>query len=95
MAIAALMTGVSPILERSATEAGGWLARTYASFPEQFIGRYFAVRGTHLKVPETPHRITLTLDVTAVLNLSATSNTLTVLRNPGEITSRFQAGRAR
>ena len=62
LAIAALMTGVSPILERSATEAGGWLARTYASFPEQLIGRYFAVRGTHLKGPETPHRITLTLD---------------------------------
>lgn len=62
LAIAAMMTGVSPILERSATEAGGWLARTYASFPEQLIGKYFAVRGTHLKDAATPHRITLTLD---------------------------------
>lgn len=62
LAIASMLTGASPVLERSATEAGGWLARTYASFPEQLIGRYFAVRGTHLTGPATPHRITLTLD---------------------------------
>ena len=62
MAIAVMMTGVSPVLERSATEAGGWLARTYSSFPEQLIGQHFAVRGTHLTGPNTANRITLTLD---------------------------------
>jgi ribosomal protein L11 methyltransferase len=62
LAVATVMTGVSPVLERSATEADGWLARTYASFPEQLIGRRFAVRGTHLTGPATPNRITLTLD---------------------------------
>jgi ribosomal protein L11 methyltransferase len=62
LAIASVITGISPVLERSATEADGWLARTYASLPEQLIGRHFAVRGTHLTGPETPHRITLTLD---------------------------------
>ncbi|MEA2731581.1 MAG: ribosomal protein methyltransferase, partial [Acetobacteraceae bacterium] len=62
LAVAAAVTGVSPVLERSATEADGWLARTYASFPEQLIGERFAVRGTHLRGPETPNRITLTLD---------------------------------
>jgi ribosomal protein L11 methyltransferase len=62
LAVAAIMTGVSPVLERSATEADGWLARTYASFPEQLIGQRFAVRGTHLTGPRTPNRITLTLD---------------------------------
>jgi ribosomal protein L11 methyltransferase len=62
LAIASIMTGLSPVLERSATEAGGWLARTYASFPEQLIGRHFAVRGTHLTGPATAHRIALTLD---------------------------------
>jgi ribosomal protein L11 methyltransferase len=62
LAVAAIMTGVSPVLERSATEADGWLARTYASFPEQLIGTRFAVRGTHLTGPERPTRITLTLD---------------------------------
>jgi ribosomal protein L11 methyltransferase len=62
LAVAAAITGVSPVLERSATEADGWLARTYASFPEQLIGERFAVRGTHLAGPKTPNRITLTLD---------------------------------
>jgi ribosomal protein L11 methyltransferase len=62
LAVASLLTGVSPELERSATAADGWLARTYASFPEQLIGERFAVRGTHLTGPEMPNRITLTLD---------------------------------
>lgn len=62
LAIAAVMTGEAPAVERSATEADGWLARTYASFPEQLIGRFFSVRGTHLSGPPTPNRITLILD---------------------------------
>ncbi|WP_428539927.1 50S ribosomal protein L11 methyltransferase [Rhodopila sp.] len=62
LAVAAMLTGVSPVLQRSATAADGWLARTYAAFPEQLIGRRFAVRGTHLTGPRTPHRISLTLD---------------------------------
>ena len=62
LAVAAMLSGESPMLERSATQADGWLAKTYASFPEQLIGKRFAVRGTHLKGPETPNRITLTLD---------------------------------
>jgi len=62
LALAAMLTGVSPVLERSATAADGWLARTYASFPEQQIGRRFAVRGTHQDGPPTPGRISLTLD---------------------------------
>ncbi|MGD0105265.1 MAG: 50S ribosomal protein L11 methyltransferase [Rhodopila sp.] len=62
LAVAAVITGVSPVLERSATEAGGWLARTYASFPEQMIGERFAVRGTHVTGTLVPGRITLTLD---------------------------------
>jgi ribosomal protein L11 methyltransferase len=48
--------------ELASSLADGWLARTYASFPEQLIGERFAVRGTHLRGPETPNRITLTLD---------------------------------
>ena len=62
LAVAAVITGVSPALERSATEVGGWLARTNASFPEQMIGDRFAVRGTHLTGPRAVNRITLTLD---------------------------------
>ncbi len=62
LAVAALVTGEAPALQRSATEAGGWLARTQSSFPEQLVGRRFAVRGTHLTDRPAPGRIVLTLD---------------------------------
>jgi ribosomal protein L11 methyltransferase len=62
VALAAMVSGVEADLQREATEADGWLARTYASFPEQQIGQRFAIRGTHLTGPADPHRITLTLD---------------------------------
>lgn len=62
LALAALLTGTEATLERAATESEGWLARTYAAFPEQFIGARFAVRGTHAIGPTRPGRVTLTLD---------------------------------
>lgn len=60
--LAATVSGVTATPARTPTEAEGWLARTHAAFPEQLIGRRFAVRGTHLKGRPTPGRITLTLD---------------------------------
>ncbi|MGH7156104.1 MAG: 50S ribosomal protein L11 methyltransferase, partial [Acetobacteraceae bacterium] len=39
-----------------------WLSRSYAGFPEQLIGRRFAVRGSHVTGPNAPGRITLLLD---------------------------------
>ena len=62
LALAAALTGIRPALTRTPTEAGGWLARTLSSFPEQLVGRRFAVRGTHLAPGRTPGRITLVLD---------------------------------
>ena len=62
LALAVSLTGVSVPLERSDTPAEGWLARSYAGFPEQRIGRRFAVRGTHLPPHTVPGRITLLLD---------------------------------
>ena len=62
LALAAGLSGVTREVTRTPTPAEGWLARSYASFPEQHIGRRFAVRGTHLSGPPTPGRITLTLD---------------------------------
>lgn len=62
LAIAAGMSGTVAPLHREATEAEGWLARSYAGFPEQQIGRRFAVRGTHLPPPDSRARITLLLD---------------------------------
>lgn len=62
LAIAEIVTGVSADLQRTHTEAEGWLARTYSSFPEQLVGKRFAVRGTHLTGPGAPGRMGLTLD---------------------------------
>lgn len=62
LALAEAVTGTAVIPERRETEAEGWLARTYSSFPEQRIGQRYAVRGTHLSGPPTPGRITLSLD---------------------------------
>jgi len=62
LALAALLTGVMAPLGRAPTEADGWLARTYDAFPEQPVGRRFAVRGTHQEGGRTPGRLVLTLD---------------------------------
>ncbi len=60
--LAESLAGVQPTLARTPTPAEGWLARSYASFPEQRIGRRFAVRGTHVADRPASGRITLTLD---------------------------------
>src|SRR6516165_3570360 len=60
--VAEMMTGFSPVISRELVPVAGWLARTQAAFPEQFIGERFVVRGTHIKAPPLPGRITLTLD---------------------------------
>jgi ribosomal protein L11 methyltransferase len=62
LALAVAVTGIDAAAARRETPAEGWLARSYASFPEQLIGRRFAVRGTHLTGPGTPGRLLLTLD---------------------------------
>ena len=62
LALAAMVSGEGAELVRQPTPAEGWLARTHAAFPEQPVGRRFAVRGTHLDGPPMPGRITLSLD---------------------------------
>jgi ribosomal protein L11 methyltransferase len=62
LALATALTGVEAALERTPVPADGWLARTRAAFPQQLIGRRFAVRGTHLSGPARAGRIMLTLD---------------------------------
>lgn len=61
-AVAELLTGHSPEITRGQVPVGGWLARNQAAFPEQKIGRRFAVRGTHIATPKLTGRITITLD---------------------------------
>ncbi|MBV9248603.1 MAG: 50S ribosomal protein L11 methyltransferase [Acetobacteraceae bacterium] len=62
LALAAGLTGVDVMPRRTPIPAEGWLARTRAAFPEQTIGRRFAIRGTHIQAPLPPGRICLTLD---------------------------------
>lgn len=62
LALAGEVSGVRPSLQRTPTAAEGWLAKSYASFPEQRIGRRFSVRGTHLCNPPSTGRLGLTLD---------------------------------
>jgi ribosomal protein L11 methyltransferase len=62
LALAASVSGCDAALERAPTSPDGWLARSYASFAEQLIGRRFAVRGSHLRHAAVAGRITLTLD---------------------------------
>jgi ribosomal protein L11 methyltransferase len=60
--LAAAASGIAAPLRRVATPADGWLARTRAAFPEQRIGRRFALRGEHLRGPLAAGRITLIVD---------------------------------
>jgi ribosomal protein L11 methyltransferase len=60
--LAAALSGYDIPLERTPTEAEGWLARNLEQFPEQLIGQRFAVRGTHETAPPIYGRLTLTVD---------------------------------
>jgi ribosomal protein L11 methyltransferase len=62
VAVAALATGADADVLHEPTAADGWLARVYQDFPEQFIGKRFAVRGTHLGAAPVAGRVTLTID---------------------------------
>jgi ribosomal protein L11 methyltransferase len=62
LALAAVVTGVTAAVTRAPTPADGWLERTRAAFPEQRVGRRFAIRGTHQTGAPPPGRISLILD---------------------------------
>jgi ribosomal protein L11 methyltransferase len=62
LALAARISGIEVKAQRAPIAAAGWLARSYASFPEQLIGRRFSIRGTHLQAEATPGRLALRLD---------------------------------
>ena len=62
LALAALVTGVTAEVSYIPTQADGWLERTRAAFPEQRVGRRFALRGTHLTGAAAHGLVTLVLD---------------------------------
>ncbi len=80
LALAESVTGVAATPQRHATETEGWLARTAAAFPEQPIGRRFAVRGTHLDGPLLAGRITLVLDAAVAFGSGEHGSTRGCLR---------------
>ena len=62
LALAAAATGITATATCAPTHADGWLERTRAAFPEQLIGKSFAIRGTHLTGALPPGRTVLILD---------------------------------
>lgn len=62
LVLAAAVTGVTAATTRVPTDADGWVERTRTAFPEQFIGRRFAIRGSHLAGAARSARTTLILD---------------------------------
>jgi len=62
LAIASMISGIDPVVTRAPTHADGWLARTRSAFPEQLVGRRFAIRGTHLTEPAQHRRVPILLD---------------------------------
>ena len=80
LALAGLVTGVEATVERSRTEAEGWLERTLSTFPEQLVGRRFAVRGSHLSGAAAPGRITLVLDAAVAFGSGEHGSTRGCLR---------------
>jgi len=62
LTLASLASGEDVVVQRDATEAEGWLARTYDAFPQQDVGKRFAIRGTHLDAEPNSRRLTIMLD---------------------------------
>ncbi len=61
LALAAMVTGVAPVLQSAPVEAEGWLARTVEAFGEQAIGDVL-IRPTHLPPRRVYGRTLLVLD---------------------------------
>lgn len=80
LALARLVTGVDAAVVRTGTEAEGWLERTLSTFPEQLVGRRFAVRGSHLTGPPVRGRITLMLDAAVAFGSGEHGSTRGCLR---------------
>jgi len=80
LTLAGLVTGVAATVERVRTEAEGWLERTLSTFPEQRVGRRFAVRGSHLAGPTAQGRITLVLDAAVAFGSGEHGSTRGCLR---------------
>jgi ribosomal protein L11 methyltransferase len=80
LALAALVSGVPAVPTRHTTAAEGWLERTREAFPEQLVGQRFAVRGTHVRGPAAPGRLTILLDASVAFGSGEHGSTRGCLR---------------
>ena len=92
LALAAVLSGVEATLHREPLSAEGWLARSYAGFPEQLIGRRFAIRGNHIREPRSPGRITLNLDAGMAFGSGEHGSTRLCLRALERVARRYPPG---
>jgi ribosomal protein L11 methyltransferase len=95
LAIAAAVCGVTVPVERASVRSDGWLERTRAAFPEQLIGRTFAVRGTHLTGPAPRGRVPLILDAGVAFGTGEHNSTRGCLMALETIIARARRGRLR
>jgi ribosomal protein L11 methyltransferase len=95
LALAAAVTGVTAVPSRAPTHADGWLERTRAAFPEQLIGRRFAIRGTHLAGAAGAGRITLILDAGVAFGSGEHNSTRGCLVALERLLPRMRHGRCR
>jgi len=91
LAVAELASGFAAVLGRHATATEGWLARTAEAFPEQLVGRRFAVRGTHLSGPLAPGRLTIVLDAAIAFGSGEHGSTRGCLRALERVAARRPA----
>ena len=80
LALADAAAGAQSTERRRPTPADGWLARTYAAFPEQPVGRRFTIRGTHLTGAPLPGRIPVVLDAATAFGSGEHGSTRGCLR---------------
>ena len=80
LALAALVSGVHAVPTRHSTPTEGWLERTREAFPEQLVGQRFAIRGTHVRGPVTPGRLTILLDASVAFGSGEHGSTRGCLR---------------
>lgn len=80
LALADAAAGLRHSMQRHATHADGWLARTHSAFPEQPVGRRFTIRGTHLTDAALPGRIAVVLDAAVAFGSGEHGSTRGCLR---------------
>jgi ribosomal protein L11 methyltransferase len=95
LALAAAVTGVTVAAEFAPAQSDGWVERNQAGFPEQLIGRTFAIRGTHLTGAAPYGRHDLILDAGVAFGSGEHNSTRGCLLGLESVVLRLRRGRRR